>query len=260
MDILKLDNIDFKYGDKEVLKNISLNVAKGEFLSIIGPNGSGKSTILKLITKINSFKVGSIKLKGKSILDIDQKELAKSISLVPQSTFVDYEFTVSELIMMGRFPYKKRFERENQEDLEIVNNAMEKTNVKYLKDRLITEISGGETQRVTIARALAQETEIILLDEPTSFLDINHQIEVLNLLRDLNKNEGKTILLVIHDINLAARYSDRIMILKDGQVMDIGSPEEVISKENILKAYNLKSEIEYNKFTESIFLTAIETI
>lgn len=260
MAILEINNIDFSYNEKSVLKDISLSISKGEFLSIIGPNGSGKSTILKLITKLNTPNKGEILLNNVNIKDINQRDLAKSISLVPQNTYIEYEFSVKELITMGRFPYKKRFERESKDDYAIVNKAMERTNTKYLEDRLITEISGGETQRVTIARALAQETDIILLDEPTSFLDINHQIEILNLLRDLNKEEKKTILLVIHDINLAARYSDRIMILKDGLVMDIGQPEDVITKENILKAYNLKAEIEYNKFIDSISLTAIETI
>ncbi len=260
MAILEINNIDFSYNEKSVLKDISLSISKGEFLSIIGPNGSGKSTILKLITKLNTPNKGEILLNNVNIKDINQRDLAKSISLVPQNTYIEYEFSVKELIAMGRFPYKKRFERESKDDYAIVNKAMERTNTKYLEDRLITEISGGETQRVTIARALAQETDIILLDEPTSFLDINHQIEILNLLRDLNKEEKKTILLVIHDINLAARYSDRIMILKDGLVMDIGQPEDVITKENILKAYNLKAEIEYNKFIDSISLTAIETI
>lgn len=260
MEILEINNLDFSYNEKSVLKDISLSISKGEFLSIIGPNGSGKSTILKLITKLNTPNRGEIFLNNVNIKDINQRDLAKSISLVPQNTYIEYEFSVKELVTMGRFPYKKRFERDSKDDYAIVNKAMERTNTKYLEDRLITEISGGETQRVTIARALAQETDIILLDEPTSFLDINHQIEILNLLRDLNKEEKKTIILVIHDINLAARYSDRIMILKEGQVMDVGRPEDVINKENILKAYNLKAEIEYNKFIDSISLTAIETI
>ncbi len=254
---LEVKNLKFGYNRETILKDVSFNIEKGKFISIIGPNGSGKSTLLKNLNGIYTPSGGKVTVDSIDINRIKTKELAKKIALVPQNTIIDYEFTVEDIVLMGRHPYKGRFQREDDNDYEIVKEALEMTNTFHLKDRIITEISGGERQRVIIAKALAQNPSIILLDEPTSHLDINHQIEILNLLRKLNQEKGTTIVVVIHDINLASRYSDKIIMLNEGEIIGIGRPEEVITKENIEFAYNLKVAIDKNKHTDSIYLTAL---
>lgn len=257
---LQLNNIFFSYRDTPVLKGISIDVEKSKFVSILGPNGSGKSTLLKTINNIYTPEQGSISIEGKNISLFKPKELAKKIALVPQDTIIDYDFTVKEIIMMGRHPYKGRFQRENEEDFRIVENVMKMTNTYEIKDRFITEISGGERQRVIIAKALAQDPSIILLDEPTSHLDINHQMDILNLLQKLNREKGTTIILVIHDINLAARYSDEIILIDEGIVIGAGKPEDVITLKNMEKAYNIKVAIDKNKYTNATYLTPLEIL
>lgn len=254
---LQVENLQFGYRKDLVLKEISFNIEKGKFVSIIGPNGSGKSTLLKTINQLYSPSQGNILIDGNDINRLKKKELARKIALVPQDTLIDYEFTVEDIVLMGRHPYKGRFQKENENDYKIVNEALKMTNTLHLKDRVITEISGGERQSVIIAKALAQKPSIILLDEPTSHLDINHQIEILNLLKRLNKETGTTIVIVIHDINLASRYSDEIIMLNEGEILGMGSPEKVITKNNIEFAYELKVEIEKNKYTNSLYLTAL---
>lgn len=254
---LEVKNLKFGYNREMILKDVSFNIEKGKFISIIGPNGSGKSTLLKNLNGIYTPNGGKVTVESIDIDRIKTKELAKKIALVPQNTIIDYEFTVEDIVLMGRHPYKGRFQREDDRDYEIVKEALEMTNTFHLKDRIITEISGGERQRVIIAKALAQNPSIILLDEPTSHLDINHQIEILNLLRKLNQEKGTTIVVVIHDINLASRYSDKIIMLNEGEIIGSGRPEEVITKENIEFAYNLKVAIDKNKHTDSIYLTAL---
>lgn len=254
---LQVQNLKFGYKRDLVLKDISFNIEKGQFISIIGPNGSGKSTILKLLNNLYSPKKGNIFIEGKNIYGYKKRDLAQKIALVPQDTFLDYEFTVEDVVLMGRHPYKKRFQKEDENDFKIVEEALKMTNTLHLRDKLITEISGGERQRVVIARALAQNPSIILLDEPTSHLDINHQIEILNLLKRLNQEKSTTIVIVIHDINIASRYSDEIIMINEGKIVGIGRPEEVITKKNIEETYNLKVIIEKNRVTNKIYLTPI---
>lgn len=257
---LKVEGLKFGYEEKIVLDNVSFKIEKGKFVSIIGPNGSGKSTLLKTLNNIYHPWEGNIYIEGKNIKAFKKKELAKKIALVPQDTNIDYEFTVEDVVLMGRHPYKGRFQKEDKDDYEIIDEALEMTNTKHLRGRMITEISGGERQRVIIAKALAQNPSIILLDEPTSHLDINHQIETLNLLRKLNKERGTTIILVIHDINLGVRYSDEIIMLNKEKIVSIGSPEDVITKENIELAYNIEVAIDKNKYTDSLYLTPLKVI
>lgn len=255
---LEIKDLEFGYSEDLVIKGISLNIEKGKFVSIIGPNGSGKSTLLKTINNLYNPTNGSIIIDGVDISHIKKRDLAKKVALVPQDTAVDYDFTVEEIVLMGRHPYKGRFQKESEGDYKIINEAMEMTNTLHLKKRLITEVSGGERQRVIIAKALAQKSPIILLDEPTSHLDINHQMDVLNLLKKLNKEQGTTIILVIHDINLAARYSDEIILINKGRLSAIGNPEEVITSDNIESIYNLNVAIEKNKYTDTTYITPIE--
>lgn len=255
---LQVNNLKFGYRKDLVIKDVSFNVKKGDFISIIGPNGSGKSTLLKTLNNLYKPDKGKIILEGKEIKTFKKRDLAKKIALVPQDTNIDYDFTVEDIVMMGRHPYKGRFEKENNEDYKIVKEALEMTNTFKLRERPITEISGGERQRVIIAKALAQNPSIILLDEPTSNLDINHQIEILNLLKQLNEERKTTVILVIHDINLAARYSKDIILLNDGKILGKGTPEEVITPKNIEESYNMKVVIEKNKYTNTIYLTPID--
>lgn len=257
---LEVQNLKIGYGKELVLDGISFNIEKGKFVSIIGPNGSGKSTLLKTLNHLYIPWEGEILIDGNDINRLKKKELAKEIALVPQETNIDYEFTVEDVVLMGRHPHKGRFQKEDENDYKIINEALKMTNTLHLRDRVITEISGGERQRVIIAKALAQKPSIILLDEPTSHLDINHQIEILNLLKKLNKENGTTIILVIHDINLGVRYSDEIIMLNERKVLGIGSPEEVITKENIELAYNIKVVIEKNKHTDSLYLIPVEVL
>ncbi len=254
---LEVKDLEFGYRDELVIRDISFHIEKGKFISIIGPNGSGKSTLLKILSNLYRPNSGYIFLDGKDIRAFKRKEIAKKISLVPQDTNIDYDFMVEDIVMMGRHPYKGRFQKEDEEDYRIVEEALYMTNTLQLKDRLITEISGGERQRVIIAKALAQEPFIIMLDEPTSNLDINHQIEILNLLKRFNSKRGTTIVLVIHDINLAARYSDEIILLNMGKILGKGSPEEVITTKNIESSYHMDVAIEKNKYTNTIYLTPI---
>jgi len=248
---LEVSSLSFKYDNKSILNNLSFNIKEGEFVSVIGPNGSGKSTLLKCITNINRPNKGFVSIEEKAIDEYKAKELAKKVAVVPQDTFIDFDFTVFDIVIMGRSPYLGRFERESEEDYRITKEALESTNTLELMNRKISQLSGGERQRVIIARALAQKPDIILLDEPTSHLDINHQMEVLSLLKKLNKEKKMTLLLVIHDINLAARFSDRLILLKDGKILSIGTPNEVITPQNMEVAYNMDMIITNNSFTNS---------
>ncbi|MBC7087570.1 MAG: ABC transporter ATP-binding protein [Tissierellales bacterium] len=258
MSIIELKNIEFGYGKTKVLKSIDLNVEKGEFLSIIGPNGAGKSTLLKTINNIFDEYDGNISIYGKNLKDYKRKELARIVSFVPQETYLDFEFSVEELIFMGRYPFQNRFKTDTINDYEICYKAMTLTNTLEIKDRLITQISGGERQRTLIAKALAQDPKIILLDEPTSHLDINHQIEVLEILKELNKTKDLTIITVLHDLNLASRYSDKLVLLKDGKILKTGSAQEVLTVSNIENAYNMNVVVELNKYTNSPVVIPIE--
>ncbi|MCR3956468.1 MAG: heme ABC transporter ATP-binding protein [Gudongella sp.] len=251
-------NLVFGYSSTPVIRDVSFQVDKGEFISILGPNGSGKSTLLKTINGLYIPSSGRIELMGENIERYKRRDIARRISLVPQDTSLQFEFTVEEVVTMGRHPFKGRFEKEDERDRKLIYEAMEMTNTFDIRDRLITEISGGERQRVYIAKALAQNTEIILLDEPTSHLDINHQIDILNLLRRMNQEKGITIILVIHDINLATRFSDRILLLKKGSIISQGTPEDVITTENILNAYGMRAAVERNRYTGHISVIPLE--
>ena len=258
MTVLEANRIVYSYTRKPVVNDVSLEVKKGEFMSILGPNGSGKSTLLKTLSHIYIPDSGEIVLMGKPLDTYKRKEIAQRIAMVPQDTSLDFEFTVEEVVLMGRHPFLGRFGKEDVLDMDLAYEAMERTNTLHIKDSLITEISGGEIQRVFIAKALTQNTSIMLLDEPTSHLDINHQIEILELLKRLNSEKELAIVLVIHDINLAARYSDRILLMKDGEIVDQGSPETVITPESIENTYGMKVVVETNRYTGHVTVTPIE--
>ncbi|KPU27723.1 ABC transporter [Caloranaerobacter sp. TR13] len=237
---VELKNIYFSYGYEDVLEDISLIIEEGKFISILGPNGSGKTTLLKNMCKLLNPLDGKILVDDKDLNKIAFKELAKTMAAVHQDSSVNFEFTVYDIVMMGRYPYQKRFRPESERDINIVKRAMKNTETWTLKEKSIHEISGGERQRVIIARALAQEPKILLLDEPISQLDIKHQINILNLCKKLNREEKITIITTLHDINLAARYSDYILLMNKGKIKAFGLPESVLTKENIQDVYGIE--------------------
>ena len=231
---LYTDRLQISYGNRLIVKDMKIEIPDKKITTIIGSNGCGKSTLLKAITRIIPHQSGRIILDGESILKQDTKELAKKMAILPQSPESPAGLTVGEHVSYGRYPYQKGFGRLTKKDLEVINWALEVTKTADFKHQPVNALSGGQRQRVWIAMALAQETDIIFLDEPTTYLDMAHQLEVLELLRQLNKEQGRTIVMVLHDINQAARFADYIIALKDGQIIKAGTSDEVIDC-NVLK-------------------------
>src|SRR5450830_662579 len=230
---ISVSNLSFSYNENLTLKNLSFEIEKNSFVSILGPNGAGKSTLVNLISKVMPIEAGEIVIEGKNIRDLNHIEIAKKVAVVPQYTSLGFNFSVYEIILMGRYPYLSRFKGEKQEDYRIVNEVMELTHTDIFKDRKYNELSGGERQRVIIAQTLVQDSPIIILDEPTSHLDINFQIEFMELFYSLYKKKGKTIIGIFHDINLAIQYSEKIMLLKEGNIYCYGDVKDVINRTNI---------------------------
>lgn len=249
--IIEISNMKIKYGDFEVVKGVDINIKKGEFVSIIGPNGSGKSTILKGINKNIDLSTGDVFIKGKNLNSISYKEKAKIIGFVPQEFNVAYDFSVYDIVSMGRNPYTKRFGKAYNNDSLVVEDALKKTNTFKFKDKNFNNLSGGEKQRVITARALAQEPEILILDEATSNLDIHHQLDILELLHWLNREEGMTVVSVMHDLNMASRFSDKLILINKGLVVKEGSPYEVLKEDILNKVYNMEMIIRDNKILSS---------
>ncbi|APQ77869.1 ABC transporter ATP-binding protein [Clostridium botulinum] len=242
MDFLSLKNISYRNGSTEILKELNIDFQRGQFYVIVGPNGSGKTTLLKTIIKNIIPSKGIIELEGKNLKNIKAKHLASRFSYVPQNTNIELEFTCYDLVMMARNHKLKTFQSEGKVDEDIVINAMRKMEVLHLKDKPITEISGGEKQRVILARAIAQETSYIILDEPISNLDIKHQILVMEHLKKL-REEGKTIITVLHDLNFALNYGDYGILVSKGSVFSQGKIENVITPKTIKEVYEVESEI-----------------
>jgi len=238
MAILQADQISFSYNGLPVLSDVLFDVEKGDFLGLIGPNGSGKTTLLKLIDGLLQPDRGSIRLNGTSIRKMKRADLAKIIAVVPQALPSIFPFTVREVVLMGRTPHLGRWRFEGGRDMAIVEGAMRKTDILDLADRRMNRLSGGEFHRVLIARALAQEPHILLLDEPTAYLDIRHQVDFFDLLHSLNSEQGLTVIAVTHDINLASLYCNRIALLKEGQIEAIGHPDDVVTEEKIQAVYD----------------------
>lgn len=241
--MLKTKNLSLGYGDFNIVKDINLKIEEGDFLTIIGVNGSGKSTILKAISRNLKPKEGFIYLDGKLIHKADTKEVASKLAILPQNPKVPDDFTVRDLVGYGRYPYLGLTGRLTHKDIEIIDWAIEATGIENLQHRLVSTLSGGERQRAWIALALAQKTKILLLDEPTTFLDISHQFEILELVKSLNQDFGITIIMILHDINQASRYSKEIAVLKDGSVYKKGKPVDVISKQTLEDVFNIDVKI-----------------
>lgn len=234
------------YGDKIVLNDVSFEISKGEYVALIGSNGTGKSTLIKCVSGLLPLAGGEVQICGKNLTSLKPKERAQMVAVVPQSYYVDYDFTVEDIVMMGRNPYIDFRHRESKEDREIAERAMKMTKTDVFKGRYYNELSGGERQRVILARAITQQPDIILLDEPTSALDLHHQIEVMELIRELNEKEHITVMAVLHDINLASRFCSRIVILKDGKVKADGTPQEIVNRDEMESLYNMKLLIKNN--------------
>jgi len=237
--ILTLDNVKCGYGRNIVLRDVGLSVGKGELVGVIGPNGSGKTTLLRAITNVVPLGKGGIAFRGESIRTMSRRDIAEEIAVVSQAREdAFYNMTVEEAVLLGRIPHFGKYQWiEKREDREIADECMRLTDVVGLRDRELGNLSGGERQRVFIARALAQKPKLLLLDEPTSHLDITHQVGILDLIRRLNREFSLTVIMVLHDLNLASEYCDRIALLNDGRIEKIGPPEEVINFRTIEDVY-----------------------
>jgi len=225
------------YEGREVLHGLDLTVSRGAFLGVLGPNGSGKSTLLRAITGARPLTAGEATLLGIPVRRAHRRRIAQRVGVVPQATGVPFEFTAREVVAMGRAPHITRLHGESERDRYAIEAALDRTDTQALRDRFVSELSGGEAQRVIIARALAQEPELLLLDEPTAFLDLNHQIDVFELLRRLNRDQGLTVLCVSHDLNLASLYCDRVILLREGRIAADGAPGDVVTTEQIREVY-----------------------
>jgi len=244
--MIEVRSISFRYHEDWVLQDVSFRVERGEFVGVIGPNGSGKTTLLKILYRLLEPKEGEVFFELVPMKKMDRTDIAKRIAVVAQETHLLFPFTVFETVLMGRSPYLGDLMFENEKDLAIARKAMEWTRILPLSERPMDELSGGERKRVFIARALAQEPEVILLDEPTASLDIHHQIDFLDLILTLNRERGLTIVMVSHDMNAASEFCDRLILLQKGRVYKTGSPEEVITEENIESVYGCEVWIDHH--------------
>ncbi len=243
MNSIKVENLSIAYDESIIVEDLNVSVPKGKITTIIGPNGCGKSTILKTIGRIMKPKNGMIYINGEDIKKLSTKEIAKKMAVLPQTPQSPNGLTVEELVAYGRYPHQKGLGSLTSEDKEVVAWALEATKILEFAHRPIDSLSGGQRQRVWIAMALAQETDLILLDEPTTYLDLSHQLEVLELLYDLNKKQGCTIVMVIHDLNLAARFADYIIAIRKGKIISEGTPEIVMTHSVLKKTFNIDAEI-----------------
>lgn len=240
---IKTENINVTLEKNNILKGINIEVDNKEFVGIIGPNGSGKSTLLKCIYRILKPSEGVIKLDGIDMKNISIKESSKKLSVLSQHNNYNFDFTVKEIVLMGRAPYKKFMERDNKEDYDIVNDALEKVDMIEFKDRSFKSLSGGEQQRVILARALAQQPKCLILDEPTNHLDIKYQLQLMRIVKGLNVE----VIAAIHDLNIAAMYCDKIYVLKNGEIIKFGKTKEVLTKKLIKDVYEVDADVIINE-------------
>lgn len=246
---ISAQNLSLYYDKKKIINNFSVDVCTGKIISIIGPNGSGKSTLLKSFARLLKSSSGKILLFGKDICSLSKKDFACRISILLQHNIAPEDITVKRLILLGRSPHKKWYESIEKNNDKILNDVLEKTYLKELAEKKVCELSGGERQRVWLAMALAQQPDVLLLDEPTTYLDIGYQFELLELIYNLNKTTNISIVMVLHDLNQAAQYSDEVLVLKNGCLFKYGTPKEIFTEELITEIYNIKCKIIYEKET-----------
>ena len=237
------ENVTLQYGNKVIAEDMCFNVEDADIISIIGPNGSGKSTLLKALGRLLKPTKGVVYLNGKDIQEQNTTEVAKQMAMLPQSAVAPGDMTVYDLVCYGRMPYQKLLTPKSERDTAVVDAAMQATGIVDMQHRNLSTLSGGERQRAWLAMAIAQEPKILLLDEPTTFLDIHHQLEMMKLVSHLHKNLGITVIMVLHDLNHAARFSNRIVAVKDGKIMIDGSVENVFTDEILSSLYGVKTQI-----------------
>jgi len=254
--VIDIESISVGFGNVSVLNDVSLTVTEGEFLALIGPNGAGKTTLLRSCNGLLDPDRGSVRIGGRDIATASAREVGRLVATVPQETEVAFEFDVREFVMMGRTPHRSRFSTAGSTDHEAVESALERTDTARFADRSVGDLSGGQRQRVVFARALAQETPVLLLDEPTASLDINHQVRTLSLARDLAR-DGKTVIAAIHDLDLASRFCDRMAILSGGDVLESGSPDAVLSSEHLESAFGVRTAVTTNPVTGTPTVTPL---
>lgn len=239
--MIEVCNLEITLSGKAILRNLNLTFEQGMFYCIAGPNGSGKTTLLRSLTSILPVKRKAIFVQGEDITEISQKKLSQTVGLVPQSAPLDCDFSVFDIVMMGRSPYQQPLQSNSRQDIRLVKEAMEYTNTWQLRDMPVRVLSGGEKQRVIIARTLAQQTDILLLDEPVSSLDIYHQIEILQLIGRLNREKKITVIAVFHDLNHILAYAQQMFLLHDGKLVAYGKPEDVLTCENIRNVFSVEA-------------------
>ncbi|HEY3368998.1 MAG TPA: ABC transporter ATP-binding protein [Symbiobacteriaceae bacterium] len=243
MTYLRIEHLTCGYGTRPVLADFSLDLDQGDYLAVVGPNGSGKSTLVRAIARTLAPTAGRILLNDTDIARMPARERAAVIAVVAQDEPWDFDFTVAEMVLLGRLPHLQRFRSETVRDHSVVRQAMAQTHTLHLAERPVTGLSGGERQRVRVARALAQEPSLLILDEPTAHLDIAHQVELLDLTRRLNREQGLTILAVLHDLNLAAQYAHRLLMLKDGRRFAEGRPGDTVTEESVRAVYGSRVQV-----------------
>lgn len=254
---LEIVELQFGYDQNPTLKGVNLTLEEAKLTVVLGPNGSGKTTLVKLMSKMMTPDSGHIYLNLSDLTAMTQKEISRSLAVVPQNTAVEFDFTVKEIVAMGRYPHLKRFESEGAADWRIVDEAMAATDVLQFKDRSIHALSGGEIQRVIIARALAQKPKILILDEPISHLDIQHQIELLKLVKHLASQQHITVVMILHDLNFAMAFADHVIVMHDGKIAAEGSPESVLRPELIKNVYGVDTCMIKNPITGTAHILPI---
>ncbi len=254
---LVAQDVTLAYGEATIIDELSLAIEPGKITVIVGANGCGKSTLLRAFARLLKPTTGEVVLNGSDIHALPTREVARNLGLLPQSPIAPEGITVTDLVGRGRSPHQKLFSRMSADDYAIVSDALEATRLSELADRSVDELSGGQRQRVWIAMALAQQTDILLLDEPTTFLDVSHQVDVLDLLVDLNRDRGTTIVMVLHDLNLAARYADVLVAVKNGSVHANGAPSEVVTTELVEDVFGLKNVVTTDPVSGTPLVTPI---
>jgi iron complex transport system ATP-binding protein len=255
--VIELDDVTVALGGNPVLRDVTLMIEQGTFLAVVGPNGAGKTTLLRAVNGLLEPRSGEVRVDGTSVVDLSARELARRVATVPQETSLGFDFDARSIVEMGRTPHRTRLRGAATADEVAVEQALERTNIRSLAHRPVGELSGGERQRVLLARAVAQETPVLVLDEPTASLDINHQLATLSLAQELVR-EGHTAVAAIHDLDLAARFCDQMALLTDGEIVAVGAPDEVLTSERLAEAYGVPTEVTVNPVTGTPTVTALE--
>jgi len=255
--ILDINDISLSFRNKSILSDVSFRVSAGEFFVVIGPNGAGKTSLLKILSGLQKTQQGSVQIKGKDIYRYTRRSLAQIMAIVPQQIEVGFPFTVKETVIMGRTPHLGILGMESKNDFHIAEEAMNFTEVAHLKERKLFQLSGGELQRVIIARAICQQPEIILLDEPTTALDPSHQLKIMDLMERFRREHNTTIIMVSHDLNLASMYGDRLLLLKEGRVVKTGDPKTVLNKTLLEESYGCRMMVDESPLGQVARVTPI---